>query len=90
MKNEFKLTYGHLGPTEFRAIIFIINIFFMYIAPLREYSHDFTILGHGISLSIYDYLMLIIFVVLLVMYLNSIVADARKYAIEDPLPKMKD
>jgi phosphatidylglycerophosphate synthase len=90
LKNEFKLTYAHMGPTEFRAIVFIINIFFMYIPSLREYSRECCILGRTLNLSVYDFLLVVIFIVLTVLYICSIVGDAKRYAIEDPLPKMKD
>ena len=90
LKNEFKLTYGHMGPTEFRAIVFFINILFMYIVPLQEYSKQWVVFGHSITTTIFDYLLIVIFIVLSAMYLNSIIHDARQYAIEDPLPKMKD
>lgn len=90
LKNEFKLTYGKMGPTEFRAIIFIINILFMYVAPIREGAKAFIVIGRRLTFTFYDLFLIIIFVALLVIYLNSIVADAKKYAIEDPLPKRKD
>ena len=90
LKNEFKLTYGHLGPTEFRVIVFIINILFMYIAPLRRHSWELQIFGLNFTITVFDCLLVVFFVVLLVMYLTSVIHDAKQYAKEDPLPEMKD
>lgn len=38
IKDEFRLTYAGMGPTEFRLIVILINTLYMYVAPLREWS----------------------------------------------------
>ena len=36
LKQEFKLTYAKMGPTEFRIIVIIINTILLYVTPIRE------------------------------------------------------
>ena len=85
LKNEFKLTFARLGPTEFRVVMVIVNILFMYIAPLREASWDFTLPGGaGITLRVLDFIALGISAILLVMYAVSIFRDAKYYKQIDP------
>lgn len=85
LKNEFKLTYGGMGPTEFRVIMIIVNICFTYITALREFSLDFSILGKSISLGAFDIVALVILVLLIFFYLQTLITDAKGYAKIDPV-----
>ena len=89
LKNEFKLTYGGLGPTELRIIAVIISLVFLYVKPLREFSCSFTLMGYEVTLMTLDIVALVIAVVILIMYLTSLVKDAREFSIIDP-PKKKE
>jgi len=89
LKKEFKLTYAKMGPTEFRLIMIAINTLFALIAPLREFSHDFTLCGHDFTLKALDYVGMAIIVILMVIHLTTVISDAREYAEIDPLPKRK-
>ncbi len=87
LKNEFKLTYAGLGPTEFRVIVVIINTLFIYIAPLREYSREVVMLGNPVTFHILDYIALGIALVILIFYIWSMVASAREFSKLDPPKK---
>lgn len=87
LKKEFKLTYAKLGPTEFRIVMILINTLFALIRPLRDYSHAFTLCGHEFVLGALDYIAIVIIVILAVMHITTVLADAREYAKADPLPK---
>ena len=87
LKSEFKLTYGKMGPTEFRLIIFVVNILFMYIPFLHEYSYTFNFFDTPVTFGCLDYVGLGILVILLVMYLVSFIKDARYFAKLEPLKK---
>ena len=87
LKNEFKLTYAGLGPTEFRVIVVIINTLFIYIAPLREYSREVVMLGNTVTFHILDYIALGIALVILIFYIWSMVASAREFSKLDPPKK---
>lgn len=91
LKNEFKLTYGKLGPTEFRLIIILINIFLMYFEPMHTYTRDcgWTIGPDYISMTFHlmDYIGLGIFGILLFFYLTSFFSDLKYFDKIDPLKK---
>ena len=38
LKNEFKLTYGFMGPTEFRVFMILINTVWYFVEPLHSFS----------------------------------------------------
>lgn len=84
LKNEFKLTYAKLGPTEFRIIMIIINTLFVTIRPLREFSHSFVLWGNQVTFSALDYIGIVILTALIVIHMVTIIADAKGYAKLDP------
>lgn len=86
LKKEFRLTYAGMGPTEFRIIMIIVNTLFILISPLREFSHSFVLVGREFTFQALDYVAIVILVVLSVMYISTVVKDAREYAEMDPLP----
>ena len=90
IKSEFKLTYGKLGPTEFRAIIAIANIALMYIPFLTTYRLTLEICHRTFVLSTLDITGIIILVILIIIYFHSFFSDARWFAEKDPLPQKKD
>lgn len=89
LKGEFKLTYAGMGPTEFRLILVLVNTMFIYIRPLREFVLNIRILGTNISLGAFDIIGIIIFIILILIYFDNFVKDAKEYAETDPLKKWK-
>lgn len=87
LKGEFKLTYGKLGPTEFRVIVIIVNTLFILIKPLAEFTRTYSILGRPVQMHALDFVALLIFVIIGVMYIVSLVKDGREYAAQEPLKK---
>ena len=87
LKGEFKLTYAGMGPTEFRLIMIIVNTLFVFIAPLREWSISITLNHMAIRLGALDIVGFIIFVVLVLIYVNNFVHDAEDYAKVDPIKR---
>jgi phosphatidylglycerophosphate synthase len=88
-KNEFRLTYLGLGPTEFRLIIQVLLICFMYIPGLNDVEKQFTAsFGDEVfSFSIFDFIVMGIALLLYVMYAISFHRDRKKLAKIDPLPE---
>lgn len=84
LKGEFKLTYLKLGPTEFRIIMIITSLLFMYIRPLAEYSKEIVIFGNAITFGILDYVGIGIILLLLVIHIMTVINDAKGYAKTDP------
>ena len=87
LKKEFRLTYARLGPTEFRILAILANTALIIIPCLAEYRTVFYIMGREFTLASLDYVGIIVFVVLLMIYMVTIVKDARDYAEMDPMPK---
>lgn len=90
LKSEFRLTYAKLGPTEFRVIAIILTSLFIFIEPLREFSTVVSIFGKDIDLRALDVAGLVILALLVIIYLVTIISDAKGYAKMDPMPKRDD
>lgn len=86
LKSEFRLTYAKLGPTEFRLIIVIANTVLILFPRLVTYT--LTLCGRAYTTL--DLVAIAIIVLLAVIYLATIVADARHYAAIDPKKKTKE
>ena len=87
LKGEFKLTFAGMGPTEFRLIMIIVNTLFIYVSPLRDFTTSFKCLGTEVVFGSFDYVGLVILLILSVIYLHNFVGDAKGYAKMDPLKK---
>lgn len=84
LKKEFRLTYARLGPTEFRILGIIANTLFVLIRPLREFSVGISAFGVDVTLRTLDLVGIFVLLLLLVIYLVTIISDARYYAGIDP------
>lgn len=80
LSGKFLLTYGSLGPTEFRLIVILINTVFMY-TSLSEIK--WTIEGQ--TLGIIDVAGLFIACFLFVAWLVQFITDRRVLSKQDPL-----
>lgn len=87
LKNEFKLTYGGMGPTELRLIVIIVNTCFIFIRPLREFLWTPTLLGTDFAFTVMDIVGIVIALILAVFYTVNLIQDARYYAKVDPRKK---
>ena len=85
LKGEFKLTYAGMGPTEFRLIMVVVNTLFVFVAPLREWNIFLSLNRMSVRLGALDIVGIIIFVILVLIYVNNFVHDAEDYAKEDPV-----
>ena len=87
LKGEFKLTYAKMGPTELRLIIIIANLLFMYVAPIREFALETTILGESVTFRILDFIGLFLLVAISIAYLVSLYKDRKYFAALEPLER---
>lgn len=85
LKGEFKLTYAGMGPTEFRLIMIVVNTLFATIAPLRQWAVHFTVANTPVTFGAFDFVGLVILVVLILIHLNNFKHDADEYAKIDPV-----
>ena len=88
LKKEFRLTYAGLGPTEFRILMIIVNTIFVFFPQLVRFSNEFSILGCSFVFKTLDYVAVGILIILSVIYLVTIISDAREYAKIDPPHKV--
>ena len=79
LKDEFRLTYGKLGPTEFRLLLILMCILYMY-TPWSQYTYEIG----GMQFGLFDILGGIITTILYLIYLIQFVKDRRYFAEKDP------
>ena len=87
LKSEFKLTYAKLGPTEFRILMILVNIAFIFIRPLREFTEEWTLFGKSFSMGALDIVALVIIAMLTLVYAVTVLKDLKEYGERDPLPR---
>ncbi|MDE5710567.1 MAG: CDP-alcohol phosphatidyltransferase family protein [Bacteroides sp.] len=80
LKDEFRLTYGSFGPTEFRLVVSLMNTIFMY-TPLSEFS--WVVCGQ--ALGVFDIMGLLISLFLFGAWLSQFLTDRRMLSERDPL-----
>ena len=81
LKSEFRLSYAKLGPTEFRLIIILACAVLLVFPSLADYQFD---LGSN-TVSIFDFVVLFVIFLLTIIYLCTVISDARHYAKIDPI-----
>ncbi len=84
LKGEMRLTYGGLGPTEFRIILILVNIAFMYIPWLTTWKRDVVLFHNHFSIGLFDYIAVGIALLLFLFYIVSFFRDAAYYSKIDP------
>ena len=89
LKSEFKLTYGKLGPTEFRVIACLLIMCVIFFPCIREFHTSMHFLGREVALTALDIAGLVILAVLVLIYLVTVIQDARGYAKADPMPERR-
>lgn len=93
LKNEFKLTYGKLGPTEFRVIAALLCIALIYL-PWPEHITMVDWFGPGLEMlngpyTYLDWAAVVISIVLVILLVSSFVTEEKHYSKVDP-PKKFD
>ncbi len=79
LEHEFRISYGKLGPTEFRLIVILINTLFIYL-PIG--NQQLSVVGHAFKL--FDVIGFVIALALFSIYLISFIKDKKKYEKIDP------
>ena len=84
LKGEFKLSYGKLGPTEFRILVILADTVLFFVPAIRQFSKSICIGNQSICLSSLDLLAVLVIAALIVIYLATIISDAKYYSSIDP------
>jgi hypothetical protein len=85
-----RLSYGGLGPTEFRILLVIVNIAFMYIPWLSEWKRPVTLFHNDFMIGLFDYIAVVVSLLIMVFYLISFFKDAKYFSTIDPIKKPED
>lgn len=84
LKGEMRLTFGMLGPTEFRIILILVNILFMYIPWLTTWKKTVWLFHNEFQVGLFDYIALGAAVLLIIFYIVGFFKDAAYYSKIDP------
>lgn len=79
---KMRLTYGRLGPTEFRLIIIILNTLFIY-TPWQHTTFNFG----GFRLGLLDIIALGVVGVMAILWANQWLHDRKELSTADPIKK---
>ena len=91
LKGEHRLTYGGLGPTEFRILAIVVNILFMYIPALSLWKKHIVLFHNEFDFGILDGIAVVVAFILFFFYLVSLIKDIRYFnRIDPPKPFDKD
>ena len=93
LKNEFKLTYGKLGPTEFRVIAAIFIIFLIYF-PWADYNVTVDCFRGGLeslngTYTPFDWIAIGLGAIIFILLISSQIRDEKALSKIDP-PKPFD
>lgn len=79
LKGEFRLTYGRLGPTEFRLLLILINTSYIYMPCMRRHYSLWKY-----NLGVFDLIGLSVGLVLFLIYVSQLAKDGRDFSRQDP------
>ena len=84
LKGEMRLTYGGLGPTEFRLLLFLVNICFIYIPWLSQWKKPITLFHNDFMVGLFDYIAVAAALLMFAFYLVSFFRDLKYFDKVDP------
>ena len=91
LKGEHRLTYGGLGPTEFRILAILVNTAFIYIPALSRWKTHIVLFHNEFDFGILDGIAVVVAFILFFFYLVSFIKDIRYFKrIDPPKPFDKD
>lgn len=89
LKGEHKLTYGKMGPTEFRVIVILITMVYHFVPAVHNYEKITTFLGQPVVIGMFDYFASGVLLILTVIYFTTLIKDGIVFSKADPLPKRR-
>ncbi len=87
LKGEMRLTYAGMGPTEFRLILIIVNICFIYIPWLSQWKKPITIFHNDFQVGLFDYIAVAAALAIFAAYIVSFFKDLKYFNQQDPIKK---
>ena len=90
LKGEHRLTYGGLGPTEFRLLAIILNTLYIFIPQLSICKRHIVLFHNEFEFGILDGVALAVAFIIFLFYLIGFLKDIRYFAKVDPPKKFKE
>ena len=90
LKGEHRLTYGGLGPTEFRLLAIILNTLYIFIPQLSLCKRHIVLFHNEFEFGILDGVALAVAFIIFLFYLIGFLKDIRYFAKVDPPKKFKE
>ena len=90
LKGEMRLTYGGLGPTEFRILAIAVNLMFIYIPQLSLWKKHIVLFHNEFDFGILDGIAVVVAIVLFCFYLSGFIKDIRYFSRIDPIKKKEE
>jgi phosphatidylglycerophosphate synthase len=89
LKGEHRLTYGGLGPTEFRLLAIILNTLYIFIPQLSLCKRHIVLFHNEFEFGILDGVALAVAFIIFLFYLIGFLKDIRYFAKIDPPKKFE-
>ena len=89
LKGEHRLTYGGLGPTEFRLLAILVNCLFIFFPGLTRIKTHIVLFHNEFDFGILDGIAVVVAALLFVIYMASFIKDIGYFKRIDP-PKPFD
>ena len=91
LKGEHRLTYGGLGPTEFRLLAILVNTIYIIFPQLNHWKTHIVLFHNEFEFGILDGIAVVVTTVIFFFYLVSFIKDIRYFKrIDPPKPFDKD
>ena len=89
LKGEMRLTYGGLGPTEFRLLAIIVNTLFICFPVLNQWKRHIVLFHNEFDFGILDGIVVVVAFIIFMFYLVGFLRDLKYFSRIDP-PKKFD
>ena len=90
LKGEMRLTYGGLGPTEFRLIAILLNAVFALFPALNQWKRHIVLFHNEFDFGIMDGIAIVLAAIIFTFYIVSFFKDLKYYSRIDPPKKHEE
>ena len=88
LKGEMRLTYGGLGPTEFRLLAVIVNTLYICFPVLNQWKRHIVLFHNEFNFGILDGIVVVVALIIFLFYLVGFLRDIKYFARIDPPKKL--
>ncbi len=88
LKGEMRLTYGGLGPTEFRLLAILVNTLYICFPVLNQWKHHIVLFHNEFNFGILDGIVIVVALIIFLFYLVGFLRDIKYFSRIDPPKKI--